>query len=804
MYWLPTSTKSLKSEKSLLNNTKTYMNTSTRPLKFVHRVLYNIVLFGLFFQFFAFPAYAIVEHYPYGADSKHHIPFIRPDERMTYSDPYESDRSANKENISERKINTQQHSADSSGTSDEMILEMYSAETLGIIGYDNESRSDDPADNLFTISVNKDELQGRTLQLSYEVYGIENTSGIARSINEHTATGGFFVQKSKEWKEVQETVSIHQLKQGLNHILFTTFENQKLDYKIRNVKLSAFPMATNRLVSLADGNNLYLKEGKAYVKGTVLSNNAQLYINGKHIPVRNNEFETILENASDLQSLDIRLVQSGQVVYHEDVSKESIREVSDAVDYKAPEITIPVRQDKDGSYGFALADVDLNITKENYENAERITVQKLRDIDVAPVGTNIINVTAGTSAYRFLPDGATFNEPAKLTLRYDKKLLPKGYDGSDVKVLYFDMQQRRWLAVPTDTLIADQNKIVALTDHFTDYIAGVIQAPESPETNAFTPTSISDIQVANPTANIVQIQPPTANQQGDGTVDFPITLPEGRNGLQPNLSVSYNNNGSGGIVGQGWDISVPSISIDTRFGVPTYDSIYETESYLLNGEELVMQNGNDVYLPHRSTAVSRNSSGIRLFFPKTESSFSRIERHGGDPKSYTWVVYDKSGTKYTYNHPLDGTSQIGPASNAGKWYLTRVEDINGNIIQYNNVPMGGGNGTEMRFSTIMYSLHNDIHNSTIPDPAAYYIITFYYHTGQQRPDAHFNYRYGFKETNSSWLDRIEVRSTRPGDIQPAFLSDFEIQYKFNYSTGKFGKTLLGSIITTHKKNIDEN
>src|SRR5690554_753701 len=816
------------------------MNTSTRPLKFVHRVLYNIVLFGLFFQFFAFPAYAIVEHYPYGADSKYHIPFIRPDERMTYSDPYESDRSANKENTSERKITTEQHSADSSGTSDEMILEMYSAETLGIIGYDNESRSDDPADNLFTISVNKDELQGRTLQLSYEVYGIENTSGIARSINEHTATGGFFVQKSKEWKEVQETVSVHQLKQGLNHILFTTFENQKLDYKIRNVKLSAFPMATNRLVSLADGNNLYLKEGKAYVKGTVLSNNAQLYINGKHIPVRNNEFETILENASDLQSLDIRLVQSGQVVYHEDVSIESIREVSDAVDYKAPEITIPVRQDKDGSYGFALADVDLNITKENYENAERITVQKLRDIDVAPVGTNIINVTAGTSAYRFLPDGATFNEPAKLTLRYDKKLLPKGYDGSDVKVLYFDMQQRRWLAVPTDTLIADQNKIVALTDHFTDYIAGVIQAPESPETNAFTPTSISDIQVANPTANIVQIQPPTANQQGDGTVDFPITLPEGRNGLQPNLSVSYNNNGSGGIVGQGWDISVPSISIDTRFGVPTYDSIYETESYLLNGEELVMQNGNDVYLPHRSTAVSRNSSGIRLFFPKTESAFSRIERHGGSPSSYTWIVYDKSGTKYTYGGPSNFAYTYAffnepageysssilkshiTASDAkrAKWFLSEVRDKNNNIIKYNykmkNAPSPGvfQDGMEVYLSTIIYNLDADFtpdHTETEKDRN--FTVSFLY-KNTARGDAQTNYRYGFKENNSMLLDKINVSCVKFADISHTGIPywdtnvyggrvlpcDNEIEYQFTYNTqGAFAKTLLTKITTKNIK-----
>src|SRR5690606_18301719 len=230
-----------------------------------------------------------------------------------------------------------------------------------------------------------------------------------------------------------------------------------------------------------------------------------------------------------------RLKKSGETVYMEEVPITSFREVSDAVTYKSPQIMIPVRLSENGSYGFALADVDINITKENYEAADRITVQKLRDIDTAPLGTNIINVTAGATAYRFLPDGARFNEPATITMRYNEKLLPKGYTAGDVKLLYFDREQRRWLSIATDSILTDQSKIAGLTNHFTDYIAGIIQAPESPETSSFTPTSISDIQVANPTANIVQIQPPTANQKGDGTLDFPITVPSGRNGLQPNL-----------------------------------------------------------------------------------------------------------------------------------------------------------------------------------------------------------------------------------------------------------------------------
>src|SRR5690606_32015823 len=143
-----------------------------------------------------------------------------------------------------------------------------------------------------------------------------------------------------------------------------------------------------------------------------------------------------------------------------------------------------------------------------------------------------------------------------------------------------------------------------------------------------------DIQVANPTANIVQIQPPTANQKGDGTLDFPITVPAGRNGLQPNLSVSYNNNGSSGITGYGWDIPVPYISVDTKYGVPKYDLQKETESYLLNGEELMLVNNSNLYLPHRQSATINRVSGTATFVPKVEGSFSKIQRIGSSPKEY--------------------------------------------------------------------------------------------------------------------------------------------------------------------------
>ena len=50
-------------------------------------------------------------------------------------------------------------------------------------------------------------------------------------------------------------------------------------------------------------------------------------------------------------------------------------------------------------------------------------------------------------------------------------------------------------------------------------------------------------------------------------------------------------------LGLGWNLSIPTIEVDTRWGVPTYDSANETESYLLNGEEMALMTHPAVCMP---------------------------------------------------------------------------------------------------------------------------------------------------------------------------------------------------------------
>ena len=780
------------------------MSTPANSLKFGYRVLYYVIMFGIFFQFFAYPVYAMVEHFPYGAKTKYYIHYERVDDYLNSetaesSEPkktYVTDPSVKSKNVTKSYSLT----APSAPTgSDEAVIEIFSQDKSGAIGYDNNSNSDDPSDNIFSFNIEKKILTGKEIRLSYDIYGIENVSGISRSINENNATGGYLVKKNSQWNHLEETISVEQLKNGVNHLLFTAFENKTSGYKVKNVTIKAVPVNEQKVIALADGASVYTKNNNAYFKGSILTTDSELYINNEKVNVKNNEFETFIVHDSGTTQMDVQLKRQGGVVYSETVR---LTEASEAAvhTFKKAEGYSLIKELDHNSYGFLLDEVGFNIKKESYSKAEQITVQKLRAIDLAPLGTNIINVTQNKTGYRFLPEGAKFKENAQISVKFDKSLLPSGYDANDVKILYFDMDQRRWLSVPTDTIMTDQSKVVGLTDHFTDYIAGIIQSPESPETSSFTPTSISDIQVANPTANIMQVQPPTANQKGDGTLDFPITIPPGRNGLQPNLSVSYNNNGSSGIVGYGWDIAIPFISVDTKFGIPQYHGSQETESYLLNGEDLVMQNGNALYIPHRQSAtVSRNTAGVRVFFPKVEGSFSKIERHGTTPSTYYWIVWDKSGTKYFYGQ--NANSRLSSSNgNRAKWMLEKVEDRNGNYIEYSyftkNHNTGNlAQGKELLLNSITYNQNNQpgFFNN---QEREFHKVDFIYGS-DLRDDASISYRYGLKEINASKIDKIQVYSTRDKKM----FGQYSINYIFNYTLGKFGKQLLNSITTENVKRV---
>ncbi|MEO6000540.1 MAG: SpvB/TcaC N-terminal domain-containing protein [Chitinophagaceae bacterium] len=421
-----------------------------------------------------------------------------------------------------------------------------------------------------------------------------------------------------------------------------------------------------------------------------------------------------------------------------------------------------------------------------------ISITALPTADVPALDQGMVNVTAGSEGYRFLPHGSHFAKAVSVSLAYDETKIPAGYTAKDIATFFFDEKVKHWVALSKD-FVDESSKIVAsTTTHFTDMIDAVIKVAESPETKAFTPSTVSGI-TPDPTSEIVMIAPPTANQMGTAALTYPIKLPAGRNGMEPELTIQYNSEGSNGWMGADWDLSIPFVSIETRWGVPRYDANLESETYTVDGAQL-----NPV--AHRTVAIARTSE--KQFFPRVNNDFQKITRHGNNPSNYWWEVIEKSGLR----HSFGGTSASGvdqaavltdAKGNIAQWALTEDRDANNNFVKYRYTKVFDGGvmnavaGSNLYLASITYTGNGNVEGK--------YSVTFTRdrELGQtKRKDVNINARLGFKQVTADLLKKIAIKFNGQ-DVR---------SYELNYTEGAFYKTLLqnikefdaaGALFTTH-------
>ena len=314
----------------------------------------------------------------------------------------------------------------------------------------------------------------------------------------------------------------------------------------------------------------------------------------------------------------------------------------------------------------------------------------LSSSETQPLANNMRSVTAGCHAYRLLPHGEHFsaNRPAHIELAYEPMSLPQGFKAQDIHTYYFDDQTRQWQQlrrIETDTT---RHIIVSETTHFTDFINAIIRTPDMPEVNTFVPTTLADMEEPHPLSRVPMITVPEANAYGTASITYPIDIPAGRNGLQPDLTLSYNSDRGNGIMGAGWSFSQPAITIDTRWGVPQYDKDYETESYLLNGEQLIIDNyyNPDMLLPYQMHKYIKREQRVTTFSMRDNKRCEYIKRYGLNTHTYSWCVVSRDGTTYYYgddSYDKDSPYTLCDAQrNVAYWALREVEDVHGNRIRY--------------------------------------------------------------------------------------------------------------------------
>lgn len=136
---------------------------------------------------------------------------------------------------------------------------------------------------------------------------------------------------------------------------------------------------------------------------------------------------------------------------------------------------------------------------------------------------------------------------------------------------------------------------------------------------------------------------------------IPISVPPGRNGMAPELKLTYDDSNNNGLLGARWKIVLEEIRRSNKWGVVYSDDDYIHETSA-GAKELVSKGGNE-------------------YGTKIEETFSRYfnETTSG------WLVVSREGTRYYYGRT--SASRIDNGSKVYKWALDRIEDTNGNALE---------------------------------------------------------------------------------------------------------------------------
>jgi RHS repeat-associated protein len=165
---------------------------------------------------------------------------------------------------------------------------------------------------------------------------------------------------------------------------------------------------------------------------------------------------------------------------------------------------------------------------------------------------------------------------------------------------------------------------------------------------------------------------------GAASYEIPIALPPGRNGMQPNVSLSYSSRAGNGIAGMGWSISVLSSvhrcpQTVEQDGQTIAVNFTNSDRLCLDGERLV--------------ATSGTYGAINTTYATEIDSFARITQLGGDLAngSTYFKVELKSGETVYYggNSTSANNARVIPGGLAvpESWLIERrLDRVNNNVI----------------------------------------------------------------------------------------------------------------------------
>ncbi|MGA2639466.1 MAG: SpvB/TcaC N-terminal domain-containing protein, partial [Spirochaetia bacterium] len=383
-----------------------------------------------------------------------------------------------------------------------------------------------------------------------------------------------------------------------------------------------------------------------------------------------------------------------------------------------------------------------------------MTIRVTRIPLTKPLGDSMSNVTSGGAAYRFEPHGTVFSKAVRVTIPFEPRVRESDTNLSNLFTYFHDQDSGRWERLQRRFVDTRRSTITSISYHFTDMINATLTLPQGASPVQFDVSSIKNLQAANPGAGVPLPEGLQPGPFGSAAFSIALRVPPGRGSATPPLALCYDSGLSNGWLGRGFDVEVPVISTDTRFGLPRYGG---HDTYMLNGEELVPWGTDGAALRFRS---------------RTEKSFERVRWYRGGSEDY-WEVTDKNGDVREFGK---GEAWLGPAradrSRTFTWYLSRRRDAFGNTMDYTYSHDGADACTYL--SEIRYSGFE----GTSFEPGQY-LVRFIL---EDREDRRIDCRGRFPSKLAHRLSRIEV----------LFQERLVRSYVLVYAQNEFGQSLLSS------------
>lgn len=179
---------------------------------------------------------------------------------------------------------------------------------------------------------------------------------------------------------------------------------------------------------------------------------------------------------------------------------------------------------------------------------------------------------------------------------------------------------------------------------------------------------------------------------GTGSMSIPLATTAGRGGFGPQLSLRYDSGAGNGPFGFGWGLALPAITRKTSKGLPRYlDGEAESDTFILSeAEDLVpalVESSPGVweFEPAPPRTLNGQTYHVRLYRPRTEGAFARIERwsHASNPTDVFWRTLSRDDITTWYGRTRD--SQLVDPDDGTRifsWLICERYDDRGNGVVY--------------------------------------------------------------------------------------------------------------------------